>query len=385
MTTLAPLYAANLAADIYDVKSSLRRKDFIRIYKNDFDVEGGEQLSGKTGALIFLKSEHTMGVGAVGKGEYDGQAVIAIKGTASGFDGLTDLNAGLKRFHTGGDVHQGFFYTFQSFLPDLTGFLRSLPANVHTIHCVGHSLGGALATLVADYVRSVSNRSVKLYTFGSPRVGLHFFADGSTRRIGPDNIFRVYHRTDPVPMVPTWPFFHVSDEGPGDLLLDSSAALNPAKYHFMENYIASVSKGEAKGSWAVLRQRRAKTPMSKSIEAWLESDGVLSLTLNTAWVAAEAVLWVVKKVAQLAGIALVITGATTFTLLDRLAILMNKAYEFGKSTSRWVVRLIKRLGQMIGIVVTETTNITLGLIRAVFMRMHRAVSDLVMRAGRYND
>ena len=64
---------------------------------------------------------------------------------------------------------------------------------------------------------------------------------------------------------------------------------------------------------------------------------------------------------------------------------MQRAYEFGKQVSHWVVRLIKRLAQMIGIVVTETTNITLSLIRSVFMRVHRGVSDLVLRAGRYND
>lgn len=385
MNNLTPEFTARLASDIYDIKSSLRREDFKKIYKEDFDVEGGDQLSGKTGAFTFLKSEHTMGIAANGKNKYDGHGFVALKGTASGYDALTDINAGLKQFHTGGLVHQGFFYTFQSFLPDLEKFISNLPVNVHTIHCVGHSLGGALATLTADYLKAKSGRTVKLYTFGSPRVGLEFFADGANRRLGHNNIFRVYHRTDPVPMVPTWPFMHVPDNGPGDLLLNSGLALNPAAYHKMANYIASLSGTEEKHNWELVRRKRPPTPIQRSIQSWLESDNPLSLTLNTAWVAAEAVMWVLKKVVELAGIALVITGSSTFTLLDQLAIFLQKAYEFGKKLSHWVTRLIIRLGKMIGITIKEGTNITVAIIRSVFLRVHNAVSELVLRAGRGTD
>ncbi|BFM10666.1 lipase family protein [Simiduia litorea] len=385
MENLAPAYAANLASDVYDVKSTLLRETFKKIYKNDFLMSEGESLKGKTGAFLFLKSEHTMGVAACGINEYEGHAIVALKGTASGFDALTDLNAGIKRFVTGGEVHQGFYYTFQSFLPDLDSFIKSLPPSIHTIHCVGHSLGGALATLVADYLRKVSSRRTKLYTFGSPRVGLQFFAEGSARRLGRDNIFRVYHKTDPVPMVPTWPFMHVPDGGPGDILLNSGLALNPAAYHKMGNYIKSISAGETKGNWDALRRLRPRPNLTRSVEQWLEADGVISLTLSTAQLAGDAVMWVVKKVAELAGISLVMTGSTAFTILDRLAILMQRAYEFGKTVSHWVMRLIKRLAQLIGIVITETTNITLNLIRTIFIRMHKAVSELVLRAGRYNE
>ena len=133
---------------------------------------------------------------------YKGQAFIAIKGTASLYDALADLNTGVKTLHTGSAVHQGFYYAFDSILNDLRQFITSLKG-VSTIHCVGHSLGGAIVTLAADWIKaSGKSACVKLYTFGSPRVGMNFFASKCRSRLYSDNIYRMCHTTDPVPMVP---------------------------------------------------------------------------------------------------------------------------------------------------------------------------------------
>lgn len=182
---LSPKYSANLANAIYMITEPEGQKIFKLKYKNDIRLEDASstKINGKTGALILLKNTHTMGIAACGKGHYKGQAIIALKGTASGYDVLTDLNAGLKRFSTGGAIHQGFYYTFQSFLPQLEEFSQNLPHEIHTIHCVGHSLGGALATLVADWLSSNTGKIIKLYTFGSPRVGLEHFASGCKPKI----------------------------------------------------------------------------------------------------------------------------------------------------------------------------------------------------------
>ncbi|MBY6211729.1 lipase family protein [Microbulbifer agarilyticus] len=382
MAQLTPELSANIANDIYLITNQNTRKLFFDLYADQFAFKDDANLQGKTGAFILLKKEQSLGLAATGIKQRKGEALIALKGTSNGYDGLTDLNAGLKQFNTGGFVHQGFYYAFQSFLPELDQFLANLPPDIHTVHCVGHSLGGALATLAADYLKAKSGCAVNLYTFGSPRVGLSLFSDGALRRLGEKNIFRVYHRTDPVPMVPTWPFIHVPNGGLGDLLLNSSVALNPIEYHKMENYIGSLSGSEVKHSWELVRKKRPPAPITRSIESWLKSDGPLSLTLNTAWVAAEAVMWVLKKVVELTGIALVVGGGTTFTLLDQMAIFLKKAYDFGKKVSYWVTRLLVRLGKLIGITVSESVNITAALIRGIFIRMHSAVSELVMRAGR---
>ncbi|SHF77462.1 Lipase (class 3) [Microbulbifer donghaiensis] len=385
MSHLEPLYAARLAQDIYDLNTDIRRDDFLRVYQSDFETGKDNSLKGKTGALTFLKNEHTIGIASNGVGRFKGQSFIALKGTASLYDGLTDLNAGLKRFHTGGQVHQGFYYTFSSFLPQIEEFVQQLPVESHTIHCVGHSLGGALATLTADWLACNTEKSIKLYTFGSPRVGLNHFSSNCRRRLTEESIFRVYHRNDPVPMVPTWPFIHVPDGGKGDLQVRSPDSLNPVAHHSSDTYRKSVSednKGSSSLEWDVLRKRRPQGYLQQSMEAWLKSDSVLSLTMNTAWLAGEALLWVLKKIGNLAAIALVASGSTTFTLLDRLAIFMHNAYQISKEISFWVLRLIKRLAQLVGVTIKSGASLTVEFIRTIFLRVHAAVAELVARASR---
>ena len=385
MSTLTPLNAAELADDIYQVEDPFTREIFYEKYKSRFELGddsamGEIGIKGKTGGIL-LKYPHVMAVMIEGKKEtpWHGQAVFAVKGTAGLMDALTDLNAGIKSAKTGGRVHQGFLDVFNSYAEKLP----KLSSDIHTVHCVGHSLGGALATLTADWLKANSSRNVKLYTFGSPRVGLELYANKTARAIGSENIYRVYHQTDPVPMVPTWPFFHIPDGGEGDFLLPSGLHLKPWEFHSMQRYIDS-SGGKANGSldWSILKAKRPQEFLDSSIEAWLKSNSVGSFTLNTARMLSAAILWVVKKLANLAGIAVVMAGSTTFTLLDRLAMLMSKGLQLAENISIWVKRLIQRMAQMLGIVLREGSEMTLRFIRQVFIQAHHAVSQLVRQAGR---
>ncbi|WP_370981182.1 lipase family protein [Agaribacterium sp. ZY112] len=381
MTELSPEFAAGLASNIYDIKNEKTRKLFYFKYKNLLDLGDNASLSdkglsGKTGGIV-LKTSHMMGLYAEGLKDtiYQNQAIFAIKGTASLMDALTDLNAGIKASRTGGKVHQGFQDTFNTYADDIP----TPSKNIHTIHCVGHSLGGALATLTADWLKSSTGRTVKLYTFGSPRVGLEFFSNKAKTRIGDNNLYRVHHKTDPVAMVPTWPFVHVPSSGRGDFLLPSNAQLAFWQPHLMANYIDSVEKRD---SWDKLAGSRPQKMLDASIEAWLKSDGPLSFCLNTAEVAGAALLWVVEKAINLSGIAVVLGGSTIFTILDRLAYVVHKAADLVKEASFWVTRLIIRMATILGIKIVEGVNITYSFIRSIFIRMHHAVSELVRQAGR---
>lgn len=64
----------------------------------------------------------------------------------------------------------------------------------------GHSLGGALASLAAGYLRA-QGITIDLYTYGAPKVGLQGFADYITSTSKGQN-FRVTHKNDPVPKLP---------------------------------------------------------------------------------------------------------------------------------------------------------------------------------------
>jgi len=118
------------------------------------------------------------------------------------------------------------------------------------VHCVGHSLGSALATLAADTIAlNARPKTVKLYTFGSPRVGFEGFSRRLTDNIGDENIYRVHHSTDIVSHVPEWPFIHVPV--PGDAISIAGFGYNPISAHFKDNYLKTVTKLEGKG-WAKL-------------------------------------------------------------------------------------------------------------------------------------
>ncbi|VUD52214.1 hypothetical protein TDB9533_01585 [Thalassocella blandensis] len=378
-STLSPSYAADLASNVYLIKDEFSRKGFMMQYKDDFAMDSSTMSKGKTGAFMVVKKAHVMAFMAQGKekGKFEKQAVIAIKGTASLYDALTDLNAGVRHCHSGFPVHQGFFYAFQSILHDLRKFVSSLDG-VTTIHCVGHSLGGALATLAADWLKLNAGAAVKLYTFGSPRVGLQMFASACTSNLKPNNVYRVYHKTDPVPLVPTWPFYHVPYEGI-DYLAYSPLSGKPWEYHFMKHYMTTAQKA---GSWSALAKNRPSTYLEASLQRWLKSDTAVSLTANTLDLLNAALLYVIKKAMQLTGIVIVTAFASTFTLLDRMAMLLAKAVEITGDFSMWVYHLVKKMAAMIGIKVKEGANLTVSFIRAVFTRLHQRIADMIWQIGR---
>lgn len=376
-TELKPSYAANLAADVYDVKSSITREDFIEDYKSDMDISTGKMATGVTGGYIINKS-HVMAVFAAGKGKYKGQAFVLIKGTASLYDALTDLNTGVKSSHTGFSVHQGFYYAFNSLTGDLKKFLSGLKG-ISVVHCVGHSLGGAIATLAADYIKANSGiSSVRLYTFGSPRVGLENFAQKCTSRLISGNIYRVCHSTDPVPMVPTWPFYHVPFDNPG-YVVESPLAIKPWEYHFMKHYKKSATQA---GSWEGLRNASLVNHSDSAIERWLKSDNVVvSFSAKILDWLNSALMWVIKKVMKLTGIVFVTGAAVTMTLLDRLAMFMAKGVKVASDVSFWVYRLIRKMAELIGVKVKEGVDLTYSFIRFIFLRLHRKIADMIWRIG----
>lgn len=377
---LEPIYAANLAANVYDIKSSITREDFLEEYKLDMEISKAKFATGVTGGYI-LNKPHVMAIFSAGKGMYKGQAFVAFKGTASLYDALTDLNAGVRACHSGTYVHQGFFYAFESVFIELQQFISGLQG-ITTVHCVGHSLGGAIATLAADWIKSSGSAAqVNLYTFGSPRVGQEMFARKCTARLVADNIYRVYHKTDPVPMVPTWPFVHVPASN-ADYLLFSPVSAVPWEYHFMKHYINSVKNA---AGWKSLKNNRPKGYGQIAVERWLASDGVVSFTANTLELLDVAMVYVVEKALHAAGITIMTGFSTAFTLLDRMAIFMAKAAKVSVKVSIWVYHLIRKMATLIGVQVKEGMDLTVGFIRMVFLRVHQRVADMVWRIGREVD
>lgn len=173
MTTIPAQAASQMASDIYLIKSDnldpSKNMDLelaLDRNKQYFDLGIENRLQGKSGGLIINK---TTGFGIVsqGKGLYSQDAFIILRGTASGYDVLTDINAGFSRSNSGHTVHLGFNKSFKTLQPQLEHFFSQQRSPINTIHCIGHSLGGALATLAAEWATQINVSSeVKLYTSG---------------------------------------------------------------------------------------------------------------------------------------------------------------------------------------------------------------------------
>lgn len=374
---LAPQYASLLAQNVYGIAKVDGQDLFFDIYKNDMDVARAKMALAVTGGYI-LNKPHAMAVFSAGKGAYQGQAFAAFMGTASLYDALTDMNTGVITGHTGQAVHQGFYRAFGSMLGEFKAFVAGL-RNVNVVHCVGHSLGGAVATLAADWLRA-SDRVARanLYTFGSPRVGLSMFSAKCTERVVAGNVYRAHHQTDPIPMLPTWPFFHVPDAGLG-YLIASPVAARPWEYHLMAHYIRST---EAAVSWEKIAGNRPPGYGHAAIQAWLKSDGPVALTANTLSLLGAALQYVMEKAALATGIALVSGFATSFTLLDRMAYILAKAEKLAVETSVWVAHLVRKMAALAGLVLKIGVSLSVEFIRMVFLSLHQRITDMVRQISK---
>ena len=144
--------------------------------------------------------------------------IVVIRGTANVDNWLTDLRVTPARTCGGYIGHKGFITAFRELCNS------GIPlANID--YATGHSMGGALATQLAERTKC------KLITFGSPRVYWRF---GRAPEL---NHIRVIRDDDPVPMVPKFMYSH---RVAPLLLQDDDHHLIQIKDHSMKSYIKAL-------------------------------------------------------------------------------------------------------------------------------------------------
>jgi triacylglycerol lipase len=182
--------------------------------------DGFTTLAGRSG-LFNIDLLSGFGFVAHGTGSRSNELVLVTRGTNfehNKFDLGTNANIGYGTGPRGNLVHRGFLKTFKSYQSQLVNFVSQSGAKRPTvIHCMGHSLGGALANLNACMLRD-AGFNVCLYTIGAPRVGIVSYAQDMVTHIPISQIRRVANPCDPVPMVPLFPYIHAS-VGSSELLL----------------------------------------------------------------------------------------------------------------------------------------------------------------------
>lgn len=171
------------------------------------------KLAGFVPVYSFNDTKHETR-GYIGYTESQKTIYIAFQGTDSVKNWVSNLDAVTTSYpHCDGcTVHKGFYKAEQVVINDIFEQVRSLRNRFpdYSILVTGHSLGGALATLCATDLVSSGVSNVRVFNFGSPRVGNTAFAAYAQELY---EHYRVTHHKDMVLHVPMHErFTHLNGE-----------------------------------------------------------------------------------------------------------------------------------------------------------------------------
>jgi lipase (class 3) len=150
-------------------------------------------------------------IGLICQVKQAGDVVIAIRGTVGILEWIHDAEFAQVPcpFLAGaGHTEDGFTDMYMSLRtgaapgsPTVVSALAKLPQPVTSVTICGHSLGGALATLLAlDVAANTAFTAPAVYTYGSPRTGDSLFASTYDQVV--KNSHRVVNRLDVVTTLP---------------------------------------------------------------------------------------------------------------------------------------------------------------------------------------
>ncbi|KAH7360875.1 lipase [Rhexocercosporidium sp. MPI-PUGE-AT-0058] len=164
----------------------------------------------------YLGFDQAQVEGYVGIDSVNKAIVVSYKGTKSFANVIADLlipKASCSELVSGCKLHQGFLYAWGDVQSNTMTAVKNAKAAYpsYQIILTGHSLGGAVATIAAAYLRK-AGYACDIYSYGSPRVGNEAFVDFVSAQAGAH--YRVTHTDDPVPRYPGrgLGFYHTSPE-----------------------------------------------------------------------------------------------------------------------------------------------------------------------------
>ena len=158
-------------------------------------------------------ADDEVSMGLICQADQTGDVVIAIRGTEGTLEWIHDVDYALVPcpFLAGaGHTEDGFTAMYESLRtdaqPDSPRVVNALaklafPNPVTSVTICGHSLGGALATLLAlDVAANTVFNNPAVYSYASPRTGDSLFANTYDQVV--KNSYRIANRLDIVPALP---------------------------------------------------------------------------------------------------------------------------------------------------------------------------------------
>ncbi len=346
--TLTPQNAVLLADAAYQIKgaSTEATTDDVLNWIFDANPDAATEIEdkwtlGATPTLAFGRSgagliKSRTGIAMVMHGKrgsgFEGETTVSIRGTAGFYDVLSDLHATVSTSPVGLPVHTGF----ASIYNDIHLDLKKAVGDRGRIHIMGHSLGGALANLLAADLARGGQHKVNLYTFGSPRVGLESFGSAMASRPGLEAIYRVYDVVDPVPMVPVFPFMHAPFAGKDYRVGASGGLMRPDAHRLTANYLEKV-RGK---SWEQIAQPQEPIYNYRKIDELIEAAGIHVSIPGGTW-GLKALGEVLLPLMEIA--ALVVGGVRYLgeTVIDMISRMLIRAAEVSRKIGSYVMRFIE--------------------------------------------
>ena len=352
MSVLSPKISSELAKEIYAVQNESLVKFFLA--RKEFSNSESTHLKAEVGfrSKFLINTQDGFGVCVMGGDKYKNELFIIFRGSTfanKNADWISNARIGVNSSKTGLPVHLGFNHIFNSMLPQIQSFLKDTK-QIKSVHCIGHSLGGAVATLAADWIKSNKGYPVKLYTFGAPKPGTSLFANRLSTKLGNKNIFRAYHATDPVPMIPLYPFVQPPLPGFGHYI-PSSETIFSAQAHDMGVYVKSVKDL----NWKQLERRRPPYSVELAVEQWLKSTSPVTSASPFIWQwINEAIIYILRKAFGIAATVLQGGFIGAVTLADTIAYMLQKGIEISVTIGKWVLLLMRKIMEVFGFKKIET-------------------------------
>jgi hypothetical protein len=209
------------------------------------------------------------------------------------------------------------------------------------------------------------------------------FSHSLTRKVGKQNIFRVYHATDPVPMVPVFPYTHPPLPGFGHYV-GSSESIVSADAHDRKKYVKTVSQL----TWRHLERRKPPYALDSAVKLWLESKSPVHIGSPRVgeWINA-AITYVTTRILK-AAIGTVQFGLMgTMTIADTLAWILMKGVDFSKETGmnevgRLVFLLANKIMQILGMgIPDENIKLTREYLRSILYRLTTRMNEEAIRVA----
>jgi len=192
-------YYAQIAKDAYDDKTREMMGEIV----DGLTRQTGREKLEKYGIILNAQDDSTSEAPAHWIIQpYDNKEplLLVVRGTANFSDVITDLHASTTKWpgpSNFGFVHQGMLQAAQvvksKFAPSMW-IKTDHGSEARKLVCVGHSLGGAVATYVCQLLRE-ENFDVECYAFGSPPT----FEKQAVSKV--KGVYNVVHRDDIVPRI----------------------------------------------------------------------------------------------------------------------------------------------------------------------------------------